>query len=314
MEFSEDIKKKLTQLEEKYKASGQDMSAYLEGLFYADYINYWNYIHLETLLSLQTPITNIPDEEIFIIYHQITELYFKLCLHELKQISDATDITAEYFAKKIKRINRYFDALIASFEVMVEGMEPQQFLKFRMSLMPASGFQSVQYRTIEFYATDFHLLLNNDKKKEINEHLSEAGIDSNYSQLYWKTGASELSTGKKTLTLKQFEVKYDRALLQLAKDLRTKNINQIYVHLSAEEKKHSELMEELRKFDLNVNVKWPLSHYKSAVKYLQKNTEDIKATGGTNWQKYLPPKFQRRIFYPELWQESELADWGTILK
>jgi tryptophan 2,3-dioxygenase len=314
MEFSDEIKKKLTQLEEKYKASGQDMSAYLEGLLYADYINYWNYIHLETLLSLQTPITNIPDEEIFIIYHQITELYFKLCLHELKQVSEAANITAEYFAKKIKRINRYFDALIASFEVMVEGMEPEQFLKFRMSLMPASGFQSVQYRTIEFYATDFHLLLNNEKKKEIQQHLSEEGIDSNYSQLYWKTGASELSTGKKTLTLNQFEVKYDRALLQLAKDLRTKNINQVYLQLPTEEKTHALLIEELRKFDLNVNVKWPLSHYKSAVKYLQKNTEDIKATGGTNWQKYLPPKFQRRIFYPELWQESELADWGTILK
>jgi tryptophan 2,3-dioxygenase len=314
MEFSEEIKKKLTQLEEKYKASGQDMSAYLEGLLYADYINYWNYIHLETLLSLQTPITNIPDEEIFIIYHQITELYFKLCLHELKQISDATDISAEYFTKKIKRINRYFDALIASFEVMVEGMEPEQFLKFRMSLMPASGFQSVQYRTIEFYATDFHLLLNNDRKKEVKTHLSEEGIDSNYNQLYWKTGASELSTGKKTLTLNQFEVKYDRALLQLAKDLRCKNMNQIFAHLSDEAKGKHELVQELRKFDLNVNVKWPLSHYKSAVKYLQKNTEDIKATGGTNWQKYLPPKFQRRIFYPELWQESELADWGTILK
>jgi tryptophan 2,3-dioxygenase len=314
MEFSEDIKKKLTQLEEKYKASGQDMSAYLEGLLYADYINYWNYIHLDTLLSLQTPVTNIPDEEIFIMYHQITELYFKLCLHELKQVSEASNITVEYFAKKIKRINRYFDALIASFEVMVEGMEPAQFLKFRMSLMPASGFQSVQYRTIEFYATDFHLLLNNDKKKEIQTHLLDEGIDHNYSHLYWKTGASELSTGKKTLTLNQFEVKYDRSLLQLAKDLRSKNINQIYLHLSPEDKKHSELIEELRKFDLNVNVKWPLSHYKSAVKYLQKNTEDIKATGGTNWQKYLPPKFQRRIFYPELWQESELADWGTILK
>jgi tryptophan 2,3-dioxygenase len=314
MEFSEEIKKKLTLLEEKYKASGQDMSAYLEGLLYSDYINYWNYIHLDTLLSLQTPITNIPDEEIFIMYHQVTELYFKLCLHELKQIAENESIDAAYLIKKVKRINRYFDALISSFDIMVDGMEPDQFLKFRMSLMPASGFQSVQYRTIEFYATDFHLLLNNERKKEITAPLNNEGIIANYPHLYWKTGASELSSGKKTLTLNQFEVKYDRNLLQLAQDLKHKNVGQLYSQLSESDRSDAQLIEALRQFDLNVNVKWPLSHYKSAVKYLQKNTEDIKATGGTNWQKYLPPRFQRRIFFPKLWQESELSDWGTILK
>jgi len=53
-----------------------------------------------------------------------------------------------------------------------------------------------------------------------------------------------------------------------------------------------------------------LVHYKSAVQYLQQNTEDIAATGGTNWQKYLPPRFQKRIFYPELWSAPEVEDWG----
>jgi tryptophan 2,3-dioxygenase len=46
------------------------------------------------------------------------------------------------------------------------------------------------------------------------------------------------------------------------------------------------------------------------VRYLQKNPEDIAATGGTNWQKYLPPRFQKRIFYPELWSVQEQAEWG----
>ena len=63
-------------------------------------------------------------------------------------------------------------------------------------------------------------------------------------------------------------------------------------------------------FDQNVNVNWPLVHYKSAVRYLQQEEADIAATGGTNWQKYLPPRFQKRIFYPELWSEEEIADWG----
>jgi tryptophan 2,3-dioxygenase len=46
------------------------------------------------------------------------------------------------------------------------------------------------------------------------------------------------------------------------------------------------------------------------VRYLQKDPEDIAATGGTNWQKYLPPRFQKRIFYPELWSEEEQTNWG----
>jgi len=51
-------------------------------------------------------------------------------------------------------------------------------------------------------------------------------------------------------------------------------------------------------------------HYKSAVRYLQQKEGDVPATGGTNWQKYLPPRFQKRIFYPELWTEQEKEEWG----
>ena len=65
-----------------------------------------------------------------------------------------------------------------------------------------------------------------------------------------------------------------------------------------------------REFDSLANVLWPLAHLKSAGRYLQKDPEDIKATGGTNWQKYLPPRFQKTIFFPELWTEQEKKDWG----
>jgi tryptophan 2,3-dioxygenase len=49
---------------------------------------------------------------------------------------------------------------------------------------------------------------------------------------------------------------------------------------------------------------------KSASHYLQKNQKEIKATGGTNWQKYLPSRFQKVMFFPELWSEQEHAEWG----
>jgi len=72
----------------------------------------------------------------------------------------------------------------------------------------------------------------------------------------------------------------------------------------------TQLEDALRLLDLNINVNWPLQHYKTAVRYLSKKPSDIPATGGTNWQKYLPPRFQRRIFYPELWTEKQRAEWG----
>ena len=101
------------------------------------------------------------------MYHQITELYFKLALHECKQIAENEHLTADFFAARVKRINSYFGALTQSFAIMVDGMEKEQFLQFRMSLLPASGFQSGQYRMIEIYATDFINLVDKGKREEL---------------------------------------------------------------------------------------------------------------------------------------------------
>lgn len=315
MELTPEIKSKLDKLQEKYEAMGQDMAAYLDGLLYADFLTYWDYIHLDTLLSLQSPKTPFPDEEIFIMYHQITELYFKLCLHECKQIAEHAALTAEFFTTRVKRINAYFTALTSSFDVMVEGMEKEQFLKFRMSLLPASGFQSAQYRMIEICATDFTRLVDKSKREE----LASASLEEKFENIYWKFGATELSSGKQTLTLKQFISKYAAQFLQLVKDREFNNFSALYTRFEREGQDVGLLAEELRKLDLFVNVEWPLSHYKSAVRYLERDPVDIAATGGTNWQKYLPPRFQKRIFYPFLWTTEQVEEWGkpwvlTVLK
>ncbi|MDB5001293.1 MAG: tryptophan 2,3-dioxygenase [Mucilaginibacter sp.] len=306
MSITPEIEKKLVQLQEKYNAMGQDMTSYLDGLLHADFLTYWDYIHLDTLLSLQSPKTPFPDEEIFIMYHQITELYFKLALHECKQIAGAETLTPTFFAARLKRINRYFEALIQSFEIMVDGMEKEQFLQFRMSLLPASGFQSGQYRMIEIYATDFINLVAADER----QNMASAPIEEQFEHIYWKFGATELSTGKKTLTLKQFEEKYAKTFIELGKLVSTTNFNSLLQQFKYKGESTKELEEQLRQLDVNVNVNWPLSHYKSAVRYLHREPEEIKATGGTNWQKYLPPRFQRRIFYPSLWSVDELENWG----
>lgn len=309
MALSEEIIKRIHLLEQKYSAMGQDLVSYLDGLLYADFITYWDYIHLDTLLSLQHPKTSFPDESVFIMYHQITELFFKLSLHELKQITDQDPVDASFMAQRIQRVNRYFSVLTSSFDIMVDGMEPKQFQQFRMSLLPASGFQSAQYRTIEIYATDFiNLVAKDHREKFLNK--PDAAIAEMFEHIYWNAGATELATGKKTLTLKQFEEKYSKDLIALAEGKRKNNLFALYKNLSKEEQNNSNLITAFKQLDVNVNINWPLMHYKSAVRYLHKNPEDIAATGGTNWQKYLPPRFQKRVFYPELWSESELEEWG----
>lgn len=293
----------LTRLQQKYDVMGQDLNSYLDGLLHADYLTYWDYIHLDTLLSLQNPKTQFPDEKVFIVYHQITELYFNLVLWEMDQLTTRADLDETFFTARLDRMIRYFENLCASFDIMSEGMEREQFLAFRMSLLPASGFQSAQYRLIELRSTDTINLVDPVSRPA----LTAASLADQMEKLYWRSGATELASGKKTLTLRQFEEKYMKEFLRVAQTYAGNNLLRIY------EQKflgRPEVIRRLREFDALANVHWPLSHMKSAARYLRKDPEDIKATGGTNWQKYLPPRFQKIHFFPTLWSDTEKGEWG----
>ncbi|MBC7861913.1 MAG: tryptophan 2,3-dioxygenase, partial [Bacteroidia bacterium] len=227
---------KIKLLQEKYEAMGQSLDAYLDGLLISNYLTYWDYIQVDTLLTLQNPKTDFPDELIFIGYHQITELYFKLCLHEFDQIANnGRDVQAngedkgwkekidpKFFTERVMRINRYFEALTKSFDIMVDGMEKEQFLRYRMALLPASGFQSAQYRLIEISSTDFINLVDKDVRKQYEE--KNASVEEMFQFIYWNKGATELASGKKTLTLKQFEKKYSAKFISLANEYKGKNL------------------------------------------------------------------------------------------
>ncbi|MEY4926337.1 MAG: hypothetical protein RI894_773 [Bacteroidota bacterium] len=310
MDISPELQDRLEKLQAKYAVSGQDMLSYIDGLLHADFLTYWGYIHLDTLLSLQQPRTPIPDEEIFIMYHQITELYFKLIIKAIRQVATSENLDATLYKRQLKRINSYFEQLIGSFGVMIEGMDREEFLKFRMSLLPASGFQSAQYRFIELISTDLKNLTHLDKRTAFNE--TAHPVDETLPHLYWRSGATELATGRKTLTLEQFELKYADEFRRLALEFEHCNLAACYNRLSAAAQKDPELIELMRQHDLNANVRWNLQHYRSAVRYLDKKPQEIAATGGTNWQKYLPPRFQRVIFYPFLWTDDEQERWGTF--
>jgi len=290
-------------LEKKYEVMGQDLSSYLDGLLYSDYLTYWDYIHVDTLLSLQNPKTSFPDEKVFIVYHQITELYFNLVIHELEQISGTPAPERDFFLARIRRIINYFRNLVDSFTIMSEGLDKDQFLRFRMALLPASGFQSAQYRTIEIMSTDLVNLIPELERAD----LDPSNIDQHLEKLYWRKGATELASGVKTLTLRQFESRYMKEFRDKGMTFAGRNLNRIFLGKFSDDAEACEL---LREFDLLANVHWPLAHLRSAGRYLRKDPEDIRATGGTNWQKYLPPRFQRIIFFPTLWTEQERSSWG----
>ncbi len=306
--FEPAVLDRLEKLRDKYAAMGQDLVSYLDGLLHADFPTYWDYINLDTLLSLQQPVTPFPDEQIFIVYHQTTELYFKLSLQELQLLHEAANPDPDEMLVRISRINRYFRVLVESFDVMVEGLDRGQFLQFRMSLLPSSGFQSVQYRLVELACTTLDRLVHIELRGERRDHSFE-DVEAMFEELYWRRGATELASGEPTLTLKQFEAKYRNNIVAFAEERFHSNVRKQWQNLE-DSNTAAALTAAMRELDELVNVHWPLSHYRSAVRHLQKDPVDIAATGGTNWQQYLPPRFQKIIFFPELWSKQEQEEWG----
>jgi len=292
-------------IEKKYADLGENSETYLTGLLHAKPINYWDYVEVDTLLSLQKPRTNFKDEEIFIMYHQVTELVLKLMMHEIKQIVGEVKISEEFLITKVSRLNRYTEMLITSFDVMKDGMDYDDYNQFRNTLAPASGFQSAQFRYIEIYCTRLVNLINEEGKKRISK---KPDIAEYFEHIYWKDAGMNRKTGEKTLTLRAFEEKYLESFIHLAKTVQGRTIEEI----SASIKKPSEqLTNILRRFDYLYNVKWPKVHLNTAKHYLDKKGENKAATGGSEWKKYLHPKFQQRKFFPKLWTDTEISNWGV---
>jgi tryptophan 2,3-dioxygenase len=117
-----------------------------------DDIDYKKYLKLDELLRLQQPLAEPPhhDETLFIIVHQVFELWFRLALHEIDKIRELLDegdiLESERLFRRLTSIVRLFIPKLSVLETMI----PSDFVQFRDLLKPASGFQSVQFREIEF--------------------------------------------------------------------------------------------------------------------------------------------------------------------
>ncbi len=294
-------------LKEKYEAIDQDVEPYLEGLLHSKPINYWDYIQTDALLNLQVARTDLPDEMVFLMYHQINELLFKMILWEIDQVAKKETITAAFFETKIMRISRYFDILTSSFNVMREGMDIDQYNKFRKTLTPASGFQSAQYRKIEFASTNLINLIDNRFRDTIDRG---ATLEHAFEHLYWQAAGKDYKTGKKNYTLTVFESKYKDEFIRFTEFYNTHNLWAIFKKLPKSVREDKDLINAMRHYDYTVNITWVMAHYTTANHYLNIGGKTAEATGGSEWVKYMHPKYQRRIFFPDLWSKEELDNWG----
>ncbi len=299
--------KLLEALDKKFAQNGQKLDVHLSGLLHSTDITYWDYIQTEALLGLQVQRTNLPDEMVFIVYHQINELLFKMILWEMNQICDNENLTTTFFSERLGRISRYFDMLATSFDVMGDGMEVSQYMKFRDTLTPASGFQSAQYRMIEFSSTELINLIDFRFRKTINR---QTPYEYAFENLYWQAAGKDFKTGEKTALLSNFERKYKEFFLEYMKDYNNKNLWTKYKSLPEAERNDITLKNAMRHYDHTVNVKWVMAHYNAAAKYINSGEGNAEATGGSDWQKYMHPRYQRRIFFPALWSEEEQENWG----
>ncbi len=297
----------LRAIDEKYQAMRENPDVYLSGLLHSKPITYWDYIQVDALLGLQVQRTTEPDEMVFIMYHQINELLFKMILWEIDQVAHCENITPKKFSMHLGRISRYFDMLSNSFNIMQSGMEIEQYMKFRDTLTPASGFQSVQYRKIELASTDLLNLIDFRVRATIDRNTP---YEHAFDNMYWKAAGYNPRTGETSSLLKNFEKKYKKEIIDAMKAYNTVNLLAKYQSLPEEDRNNLELVNAMRHYDHTVNISWVMHHFNAARHYIESGQGSGEATGGSDWKKYMLPQYQKRIFFPELWTDNELDNWG----
>ncbi|MBC9811830.1 tryptophan 2,3-dioxygenase [Crocinitomicaceae bacterium CZZ-1] len=294
-------------IDEKYQAMRENPDIYLSGLLHSKPLTYWDYIQVDALLGLQIQRTTEPDEMVFIMYHQINELLFKMILWEIGQVSHCEEITPKKFSMHLGRISRYFDMLSNSFNIMQSGMEIEQYMKYRDTLTPASGFQSAQFRKVEFASTDLLNLIDFRVRPTIDRNTP---YEHAFDNMYWQAAGLNPKTGKKSALLSNFEKKYKKEFIDFMQEYNTINLLAKYKSLPEEDRNNLELVNAMRHYDYTVNISWVMNHFNAARHYIESGKGSGEATGGSDWKKYMLPQYQKRIFFPELWTDSELDNWG----
>lgn len=275
---------------------GDRAADYVEGAAIRREIIYDDYIQTDTLLSLQKPLTDFHDEMTFLIYHQQTELWFRLILHELEHGVEALlEEPAANIGEALeaaRRANRQFHFLTSSFDILIDGLSTDAFMEFRKAFGTSSGFQSAQFRAIEVLTG--------------LERLTKDGKGDTF---YWERAARDMNTGEPTLTLVKFKEKHLHWLntmyenrkpysfrLAFDKVLHDKKISYADIFGGSIAAEIRELAEELLKLDRSI-IDWKQSHLRAAAKHLARAP---RGTGETNWAEYLKRSIKEEHYFPEL--------------
>lgn len=252
-------------------------------------VSYGSYLKVDELIGLQQPLSRPEhhDEMLFIIIHQVYELWFKQLLHELGQVVTALDADDLLPVAKIFRRIHTIQRLLEQQVDILETMTPQEFNAFRDNLNPASGFQSIQFREIEFLCgvrrteTLQHIEMNDAQRARLERRLEQPS-------LYDHVKAALSRRGFATATHDELIESY----------------RQIYTN----PRPHYDLyliLEDLIEFDERFLL-WRNRH----VRMVERMIGNKIGTGGSSGAEYLQRTLAHR-FFPELWEVRTLLGEGN---
>jgi len=254
-------------------------------------MSYSDYLHLERVLDAQEPLSDAHDELLFIIQHQTSELWMKLAIHEIRSAIKAIrqDQLQPAF-KMLSRVARIFEQLNTAWDVL-RTMTPSEYTEFRDQLGQSSGFQSYQYRAIEFLAGNRNLALlgphahRPDIMAKLEEILAEPGLYDEALLLLARNGFDIGEDARRT----DWRVK------------RTPNdeVLEAWKTVYASPAKHwmlYELAEKLVDFE-DYFRRWRFNHVTTVERIIGLK----RGTGGTSGVSYLRKMLEVELF-PELWK------------
>lgn len=245
-----------------------------------DRLSYSRYLQVEDLVSLQRPLSSPAhhDEMLFIIIHQVYELWFKQILHEMGAVM--RDLEADELlpvGKHFRRIHTIQRLLEQQIDVL-ETMTPQEFNAFRDHLNPASGFQSIQFRELEF--------LCGVRRPETLAHLQTSQAD--LARLEQRLAQPSLYDAVKALLARRgFATQTHDDLIETFKTIYTNTREHYDLYL---------LLEDLIEFDERFLL-WRGRH----IRMVERMIGAKKGTGGSLGAAYLATTLEHR-FFPELWE------------
>jgi len=253
-------------------------------------VTYSSYLKLDELLSLQEPVSDGPehDETLFIIIHQIYELWFKELLHEvdyLKSLLGAQD--ASRASHTLKRILTILKVVVAQIDVL-ETMTPLEFLSFRARLESGSGFQSHQFRELEFVlgaknaAALERYAIGGKARKGLERRLSEPTL--------WDAFLALLAAKGHPVPREALDRDVTRAVQPVP------GLHPVLIAIYRSDPVLASLCERLVDLDEGVQ-EWRYRH----VKMVQRTIGTKRGTGGSEGAAYLMTTLDRPIF-PDLWE------------